>query len=695
MTIGSRLGIAFSLVLLIATTVAYVSQDQVSRLSLATRDVVARQSARAEMAQAMDIHGQRAASLLLLLLQTPARDRRVPLYGAMDAEVAALDDAMHRLIATSADDGATGLISSVADLRHRYGRDFHQTVETIEISGNDAARKHFNSHTQASLEALLKSTQALATQQRAMVNATLSDLEESERASQRLIIGLSVVTVLAGSALAWRITRSIVGPVAQALAAADAVAAGRLNEPVPAGGKDEVGKLLQALRVMRDSIADREERLLRVAFEDRLTGLANRNRLLQALTQALREPSCGLIVLDVDRFGLINQAIGFDFADSLLQHLGSALQQSLLDLNDSGGVLARIWGNQFAIVLPGVDAAGALARAQRIQSFFVEPLSVQGNAIDVEVTLGVALFPQHGSSGEDLLRSAEGAMRSAKGRRERLGLASGPPAPGDPARLRLIGDMRAALDRGEFVLHYQPKLALADDSVHTVEALLRWNRPGFGMVAPGSFIPFAEQTGFIRELTPRVLDLAMRDACHWRALGLAIVPAVNLSAHDLLNPAFFELVAGLLQRHGCAPQDISMEVTESALMQEPERAIHNLQQLQSLGIRLSIDDYGSGQASLAYLKDLPVHELKIDRVFVTDVPATPRNGAIVRSTILLCHSLGLTVVAEGAETAAEMQWLRDAGCDYIQGYAVARPMPAAALLEWLNAQAARAPAPSE
>jgi EAL domain-containing protein (putative c-di-GMP-specific phosphodiesterase class I) len=245
--------------------------------------------------------------------------------------------------------------------------------------------------------------------------------------------------------------------------------------------------------------------------------------------------------------------------------------------------------------------------------------------------------------------------------------------------------MRAALANGEFMLVYQPKLALASGRIVAAEALLRWRHRERGMVAPASFIPFAEQTGFIREITPWVLECAVRQIAQWQGQGLEIAVSANLSALDLLDPGLPGQVGALLERHGVPATRLCLEITESALMDDPAMALAHLDQLAALGIKLSIDDYGVGQASLAYLKTLPVDELKLDRSFITDVDASPRNAAIVASTIMLSHALGLSVVAEGVESESEQHWLAEHGCDLVQGYGIARPMAAHELPGWVSA----------
>jgi EAL domain-containing protein (putative c-di-GMP-specific phosphodiesterase class I) len=303
--------------------------------------------------------------------------------------------------------------------------------------------------------------------------------------------------------------------------------------------------------------------------------------------------------------------------------------------------------------------------------------------LDIDASLGIVMLPDDGVSLTSLLRRADLAMSLAK--RRHAGYAFGTDVANEPPheQLALIGEMREALARDEFVAYFQPKMEFASRHIKGVEALLRWRHPAKGLIPPLRFIPFAEQTGFIREITPWLLRHVVRQAAKWHRDGLEIVASVNLSTLDLVSPRLVADVSQLLDETGLPARLLCLEITESALMDDPEQALRHLDQLAELGVKLSIDDYGSGQASLAYVQKLPVHELKIDRAFVDKVDQLPRNAAIVRSTILLCRELGLSVVAEGAETQEELSWLASNGCDIVQGYGIAKPMQPEDLIAWV------------
>jgi EAL domain-containing protein (putative c-di-GMP-specific phosphodiesterase class I) len=353
-------------------------------------------------------------------------------------------------------------------------------------------------------------------------------------------------------------------------------------------------------------------------------------------------------------------------------------------------MLARLWGDQFAFLLRDTDSDAARRFAGAVHAKLIDPLTLDGQRLDIGGSIGIALYPQDGPDAGTLLRRAELAMAAAK--RQHCGIAFAADIGAGPAHeeLSLIGEMRDAMANGEFVLFYQPKLALRTGRIVAAEALLRWNHPQRGMIPPSRFIPFAEQTGFIREITPWILDSTIRQLALWQRHGLDLAVSANLSALDLLDTGLSSRVSGLLERHGVSAAKLCLEITESALMDDPALALAHLGELAALGIRLSIDDYGVGQASLSYLKSLPVNELKLDRSFITAIADSPKDCAIVESTILLSHALGLSVVAEGVETPADLDWLMENGCDIAQGYGIARPMPAQQLPGWIASYGAAA-----
>ncbi|ALK98088.1 hypothetical protein AB595_17610 [Massilia sp. WF1] len=495
-----------------------------------------------------------------------------------------------------------------------------------------------------------------------------------------VVIAVAVLLFALGSVT---LARRIVRPLEQLSKAAHRIAQGDYGQALPSLPQDEIGQLATSFAHMRDGIASREERIVRLAYVDGLTDLPNRTRFLETFAGQPAAGARAVAVLNIDRFAMINNALGYQVGDRLLREVGARLSR----LERAPLMVARLWGARFAFLLEidGEDCARAFADAVLAQ--LRDPITLDGQRLDIGGSIGIALYPQDGLDAGTLLRRAELALAAAKRRRSGLAFAHEAGAEPAPEQLSLIGDMRAAMANGEFLLAYQPKLDLKSGRITAAEALLRWRRPGSaGMVPPGSFIPFAEQTGFIREITPWVLDAAIRQLAQWHTAGLDIAVSANLSTLDLLDPELPRRVKALLEFHGVPAGRLCLEITESALMDEPALALAHLNALAALGVKLSIDDYGVGQASLAYLKSLPVNELKLDRSFVTAIGSSTRNAAIVQSTIMLSHALGLSVVAEGVETAEELDWLRAHGCDVAQGYRIAKPIMAAELPDWVAAR---------
>ncbi len=345
---------------------------------------------------------------------------------------------------------------------------------------------------------------------------------------------------------------------------------------------------------------------------------------------------------------------------------------------------ARLGGDEFAVLLPNATAMAAVAVGQRVLAALAAPCVVGGQPLDVGGSLGVAVYPDHGRDASTLLRRADVAMYVAK-------RAGGGYALYDPLhdrhstdRLTLEGELGRAIEDGALALHYQPLVDLGAGRVARVEALARWSHPRHGMIPPDEFIPLAERTGLIAPLTRWVLEEALRQCRMWARGGIALGVAVNLSARALHDPTLPETVAWLLKRHAVAPDRLTLEVTESALMADPEQARAVLARLSALGVALSIDDFGTGYSSLAYLKDLPVDEVKIDKSFVLGMSASAKDTAIVHSVSELSHNLGLRVVAEGVETVTVWDALTALGCDSAQGYYVSRPLPVSELDQWLQ-----------
>jgi diguanylate cyclase (GGDEF)-like protein len=431
------------------------------------------------------------------------------------------------------------------------------------------------------------------------------------------------------------------------------------------------------------------------ALHDGLTGLPNRtllrDRTDQAIRQADRELSpAALLLLDLDRFKEVNDALGHHYGDQLLVQVGQRLRGALRAVD----TVARLGGDEFAVLLPRVETAdGAVAVARKLQAALAEPFVLEDLALDVEASIGMAIYPQHGSDTDELLQRADIAMYVAKDTHAEFLLFDPKLDQHSPERLALLGELRPAIDRQQLVLHYQPKVDAHTGQMLGVEALVRWQHPERGLLSPSEFIPLAERTALIGPLTNHVLDAALRQCHDWRRAGHELAIAVNVSARSLLDLGFPGQVAGLLARSDVPARLLLVEITESAIMADPAHALEILRRLDAMGVQVSIDDFGTGYSSMASLKSLPVHELKVDRSFVSQMTSNASDAVIVRSTVDLGRNLGLRVVAEGVEDEATWRALDALGCDGIQGYYVSRPVPPDELIRWLERQQAATQTP--
>jgi diguanylate cyclase (GGDEF)-like protein len=416
-----------------------------------------------------------------------------------------------------------------------------------------------------------------------------------------------------------------------------------------------------------------------LALHDPLTGMANRLAFQQRLERRLTDTgSAAVLLMDIDRFKEVNDTLGHDAGDRLLKQVATRLRA----IEGEETMVARLGGDEFAVLLGG-DDVHIEGMVGRITRDIARPVELGEVTLDVSASIGIAGTPRDGSSAALLLRRAEVAMYDAK--RGLSGVARYSPDrdPYSSRRLSLIGDLARALEDGSLELHYQPQADPRTGQVVGVEALLRWDHPMWGAVTPDEFIPLAEHTGLIKPLTRFVAETAVRQCVAWRAAGTPVLMAVNISVRNLLEPELADWMARLLVQLGLPAQMLKLEVTESAIMAEPERALQALERLVDLGLAVSVDDFGNGYSSLTRLRTLPVQEVKVDRAFVRDMADRDNDLAIVRAVVNLGHDLGLRVVAEGVEDDRAWAMLRELGCDLVQGYHLARPMPAAEMGHWL------------
>jgi len=504
-----------------------------------------------------------------------------------------------------------------------------------------------------------------------------------------LLLGAAALAISAigGVLIARGITRPIhaLADMSQRIEEGD-FTEGDFAHAVDVRGKDEIAELARRFDRMRKGLAAREDQIMRLAYRDALTDLPNRilfnDRLGVAMEVARRERRpLAVLLLDLDRFKQINDTLGHQTGDQVLQQAAKRLG-TLVRKSDT---IARLGGDEFIILLGDCSIEEAKQIGEKILQALDEPIVIGEHSLDVRASMGIAGYPADSEDPDMLMRHADLAMYAAK--RGNLGLAAYEAAHGRHRmeQLSLLSELRRAIDNEELRLVFQPKIDMRTGEVVGAEALVRWLHPERGSVPPGDFIPFAEQTGFIKSITRWVIEAAAAQCARWKTLGMSLKVVINISVLDLLDPGMPDAILSALQRNGMSARCLGLEITESGMMQDQAAAIAVLKRLRSLDIDLSIDDFGTGHSSLAYVKQLQVSELKIDRSFVRNLVQDDKDRAIVLSVIELAHNLGLTVVAEGVEDRNTLDVLRELGCDIVQGYVFAKPLPEKDLRDWFSA----------
>ena len=455
--------------------------------------------------------------------------------------------------------------------------------------------------------------------------------------------------------------------------------------------RDASGRVVRIDGLMEDATEAKStvERLHRLATTDSLTGLHNRalflDRLDQALASARRNsshPHVVLMLMDLDNFKEINDTLGHPAGDAMLRLVAERLKAVLRDSD----TLARLGGDEFAILLPDVKDGRKTAEkvAENILASFKKPFRHGGQDLYLNAGIGTVIFPEHGEEMDTLMSRADVAMYGAKHRDVAHVFYNAASDPHTPERLQLSGELRRALDQQEFELYYQPQIDLRLRRVVGVEALIRWRHPQRGILLPDQFIPMAERTGLINPITDWVMTEALQQCRSWRAAGLRLRVAVNMAGRSFQQPDLVERILGQIDAVGALPECLEIEITENVLMADIEHGTQILQRLNEAGITITIDDYGTGHSSLAYLKMLPLHTLKIDKSFVLEMVHDEDDAVIVRSTVDLAHNLGYRVVAEGVENEETMELLGALGCDSIQGYFLRRPENISSINQWFG-----------
>ncbi|MCM2338321.1 MAG: EAL domain-containing protein, partial [Lysobacter sp.] len=501
---------------------------------------------------------------------------------------------------------------------------------------------------------------------------------------------LGAVLAALGVAIAWVIQRSLVHPIRELANAARAIEAGRFETPLPSNGRrDEIGDLMNAFSRMGASLARHDREIRRMAYTDALTGLQNRLAFREALDQRLLTlhgagRQLALLFADIDDFKRINDTLGHESGDEVLVQFANRIQEVVLRLGGDGALLARFGGDEFVIVVESGLTTGDDIRsvATRLADALVEelgmPITVEGRQVFLGTSVGITLFPEDASGATALLKNGDIAMYQAKvGGKNCYRFYSRAMDQAVERRVHLEHELRGAWERGELSLAYQPVFRLADGAMIGAEALLRWRHPKHGLVAPSVFIEVAEQSGLIEVLGPQVLRAACRDAVRWNARtpdGRPLFVSVNVSPRQLRSGDLPRVVAATLAETGLSAQQLHLELTETAVIGDEIHAGNLLSRLRETGVKVWLDDFGTGFSGLSHLRRVPVDGVKIDRSFIADILRDPDDLALTTAIIAMAHSLGITVVAEGVEKEGQYALLRERGCDLAQGYWIGYPV---------------------
>jgi diguanylate cyclase (GGDEF)-like protein len=469
-------------------------------------------------------------------------------------------------------------------------------------------------------------------------------------------------------------------PLRDLTEAAKRMISGNYDTKVRVSSQDEFGELATSFNAMRTAISEREERISHQALHDPVTGLPNRSKITRMLEHLIEDSKGDICVLSVRllRMGAISSTLGHHASDEVITLAAKHLK---VNLND-GELLGHVGTNEFILIIPDSDVPTALACADRIDGILGTGVTLGRVNITLQTEVGIATFPAHGNDAAGLLRSAAIARSEAEARRERVTVYETGREDYYVQQLRIVNDLRSALQNEQVFLNFQPKVSLPDGNFCGVEALVRWEHPELGLLFPDSFIPAAEQAGTIVHLTRYVLSRALDQCKIWHEDGIDVGVSVNLSARDLQDEYLPYFVLQELKDRGIAAGKLTLEITENTVMQDVNHAINVLECLRDIGVRISIDDFGTGHSSLAQLKNIPLHELKIDKSFIMGLADDEQNAAIVRTTIELAHNMHLDVVAEGVEDEDTLRRLSDAGCEQAQGYFLSKPVPVDELTKW-------------
>jgi diguanylate cyclase (GGDEF)-like protein len=694
--IGRRLALGFGALVALMLVALWYATAPIAVALKATEQFATGDMQRLLRVQALSLQTEGVGSALVRLLNAP-RANRVAEYTDVDERNRRIDGIIESLVNDLHDPQQEETLQRLKDSRAIYADAFLATVDQVEAGDLQAASKALNERVNPSLKAMLTESNTLLQRERERIESQLDKAQITFHRIGNLAALSSLVAILAAAILAWRTTKSVVTPLATLESAARTIAQGDYQTKVHSTGTQEVDRVGAALNTMAEAVSLREQQIVRLAYEDALTGLPNRTALLNPLNPVGDAPASNtLVLIDLARLKTVNETLGYSTGDTLIKVLADRVTEVFQTAANDGligpaPVVARLSGGTLVGHFNAADRIAVETLYARLEVASSQSVQCGGHNVDVGFTCGFADSGDGAGAGagnvavNTLLRNAEVAMHTAKRSATAHAWHSEVQEAARLSHLNLVSDLRQAVAASQLQMWLQPKFSLVTGKAVGAEALVRWQHPTRGFVSPAEFVPFAEQTGYITLVTDWMLREALRTLQAWESKHPHLSISVNVSTRDLQDAGFAQRVHSLLTMHNVAPERLRLEITESGLMDDPQRSVALLEALRGIGVGLSIDDFGTGYSSLAYLQKLPVSELKIDRSFVENIDALPGTKKLVYTMIEMGHGMDLLVTAEGIETQAERDVLAGLGCDVMQGYFGSRPLHGSTLDAWFGA----------
>jgi diguanylate cyclase (GGDEF)-like protein len=684
--ISYRLALSYLLILCLFIIVVVRSVTQVQDISRRSQEFARNDLQKLLQVQnlALDVEGSTSA---LVLIFNTTQDKRKPAYDAIDAKKKHIDQLIQKLGAES-DDEAQVLCLQRLDVTHQeFRQSYLNLFDEIELDNPDGAKQVFETQVAPARQAFLTESGILLDLAKKRIQRRQDEEQSDLERLKMQVIAVSILAVICGIGLAFITQASVVYPLTMLEQSALQIAAGNYGSKVPPTRTTEVAQVGHALNTMADAIALREAEIEQLAYFDSLSTLPNRIRLLKEFNQQNLQ-NHAMLLMDIARLKIVNETLGFGTGDTLIVEVSKRLKIALAQqLKENQSYIAKLSGGQFALLCAAPDNTRitdfVIELIGRINQQLSPPVTCGNHSIDANLVFGIALANEETKDLASLIRNAEVALYAAKEHTQMSAWYSDAQEASRLSHLSLLSDLRAAVQNNQLQMWLQPKIHLHDLSCYGFEALVRWQHPQRGFISPAEFVPFAERTGYINHVTDWMLRQAVQTLATWREHYPKLSIAVNVSTNDLRDQHFPERVRRLIEEFQIPAQNLQLELTESGIMENPGNAIPLLQALRAIGIGLSIDDFGTGHSSLAYLQKLPVSELKIDRSFVINIDQHPSTQRLVKTIVEMGHGLNLHVIAEGIETQAERDNLVTLGCDSMQGYFASKPLHGNALQNWL------------